>query len=49
MDTNRHSEKTNETLPNDKQASVQNISNKLTRGTIKYCEVKDIAAIIGMN
>ncbi|ADL12871.1 DUF6471 domain-containing protein [Acetohalobium arabaticum] len=27
--------------------SVQNLSNKLTRGTIKYKEVKEIADIIG--
>lgn len=40
--------KMNETLPSDKQTTVQNISNKLTRGTIKYSEVKEIAEIIGM-
>lgn len=40
--------KMNESLPQDKQTTVQNISNKLTRGTIKYSEVKEIAAIIGM-
>lgn len=40
--------KMNETLPADKQTTVQNISNKLTRGTIKYSEVKEIAEIIGM-
>lgn len=38
----------NEGLPTDKQTTVQNISNKLTRGTIKYSEVKEIAEIIGM-
>jgi hypothetical protein len=27
--------------------SVQNLSNKLARGTIKYKEVKEIADIIG--
>lgn len=27
--------------------SVQNLSNKLSRGTIKYREVKEIADIIG--
>ncbi|WP_282706877.1 DUF6471 domain-containing protein [Natroniella acetigena] len=27
--------------------SVQNLSNKLSRGTIKYKEVKEIADIIG--
>lgn len=41
-------EKMNEELPTDKQTTVQNISNKLTRGTIKYSEVKEIAEIIGM-
>lgn len=38
----------NKSLPPDKQITVQNLSNKLTRGTIKYSEVKEIAAIIGM-
>lgn len=41
--------KMNESLPQDKQTTVQNLSNKLTRGTIKYSEVKEIATIIGMN
>lgn len=27
--------------------TVQNLSNKLSRGTIKYKEVKEIASIIG--
>ncbi|MGE7667396.1 hypothetical protein ACQKMN_16980 [Ureibacillus composti] len=40
--------KMNEGLSQDKQTTVQNISNKLTRGTIKYSEVKEIAEIIGM-
>lgn len=40
--------KMNEELPEDKQTTVQNISNKLTRGSIKYSEVKKIAEIIGM-
>lgn len=40
--------KMNESLPPDKQTTVQNISNKLSRGTIKYSEVKEIAQIIGM-
>lgn len=31
----------------DKPTTTQNISNKLTRGTIKYSEVKEIADIIG--
>jgi len=29
------------------KTTTQNISNKLTRGTIKYSEVKEIADIIG--
>lgn len=41
-------EKMNEGLEADKQTTVQNISNKLSRGTIKYSEVKEIAEIIGM-
>lgn len=32
----------------DKQTPVQNLSNKLTRGSIRYDEVKEIATIIGM-
>lgn len=31
------------------QTTTQNISNKLTRGTIKYSEVKEIADIIGFD
>ena len=38
--------KMNENLPDDKNTTVQNISNKLTRGTIKYSEVKEIADIL---
>lgn len=30
------------------QTTVQNISNKLTRGTIKYSEVLEIASVIGL-
>lgn len=41
-------EKMNENLPTEKKTTVQNISNKLTRGTIKYSEVIEIADIIGM-
>lgn len=33
--------------PND-QTTVQNISNKLTRGTIKFSEVLEIASVIGL-
>ena len=32
----------------DEQTTVQNISNKLTRGTIKFSEVLEIAAGIGL-
>lgn len=35
--------------PQNKHTSIQNISNKLTRGTIKYSEVLEIADIIGMD
>lgn len=42
-------EKMNELRTEDNQTSVQNISNKLTRGTIKYVEVAEIAKIIGIN
>ncbi len=33
----------------DEQTTVQNISNKLSRGTIKYNEVLEIAQILGYN
>lgn len=33
--------------PEEKPTTSQNISNKLTRGTIKYSEVEEIADIIG--
>ena len=39
--------KMNESRSADEQTPPQNISNKLTRGTIKYSEVKEIADIIG--
>lgn len=40
--------KMNENHPEtEKKIAPQNISNKLTRGTIKYSEVKEIANIIG--
>lgn len=32
---------------NEEKTTTQNISNKLSRGTIKYSEVKEIADIIG--
>lgn len=39
--------KLNESRSESEQTTPQNISNKLTRGTIKYSEVKEIAEIIG--
>ncbi|GFI71938.1 hypothetical protein IMSAG250_01146 [Clostridiales bacterium] len=39
--------KMNERHPEQKKTTVQNISNKLTRGTIKYSEIHEIANIIG--
>ncbi|MEG0892175.1 MAG: LLM class flavin-dependent oxidoreductase [Oscillospiraceae bacterium] len=41
--------KMNESRSADEQTTPQNISNKLTRGTIKYSEVKEIAKIIGFS
>ena len=32
----------------DEQTTVQNISNKLSRGTIKFSEVLEIATAIGL-
>lgn len=32
----------------DERTTVQNISNKLARGTIKYSEVLEMAAVIGL-
>ena len=37
----------NKARPDDEQTTTQNISNKLSRGTIKYSECKEIADIIG--
>lgn len=37
----------NKARPEDEHTTTQNISNKLSRGTIKYCEVLEIAGIIG--
>ena len=39
--------KMNKSRSESEQTTPQNISNKLTRGTIKYSEVKEIAEIIG--
>ena len=33
----------------DKQTTIQNLSNKITRGTIKYSEILEIATILNMN
>lgn len=33
--------------PTEQPTTSQNISNKLTRGTLKYSEAREIAAIIG--
>ena len=33
--------------PLDKQTSAQNLSNKLTRETLKYKEAQEIAEVIG--
>ena len=39
--------KMNESRSEEEKTTPQNISNKLTRGTIKYSEVKEIADIMG--
>jgi len=39
----------NQTRPTQCRTTVQNISNKLTRGTIKFSEVLEIASIIGLS
>lgn len=39
--------KMNESRSESEQTTPQNITNKLTRETIKYSEVKEIAEIIG--
>ena len=33
----------------DNQTTIQNISNKIMRGTIKYSEILEIAAILNMS
>lgn len=40
-------EKINENKSDHEKTTSQNLSNKLSRGTIKYSEVKEIAEIIG--
>jgi len=37
----------NEKRPSDRQTSAQNLSNKLTRETLKYKEAQEIADVIG--
>jgi len=37
----------NSKRPPEEQTTPQNISNKLTRGTLKYSEAKEIAEVIG--
>ncbi len=34
-------------LDNKSKVALQNLSNKLARGTIKYSEIKEIADILG--
>ena len=34
-------------LDEESNVALQNLSNKLTRGTIKYSEIKEIADILG--
>lgn len=38
----------NKRHPERKETTIQNISNKLSRGTIKFSEIIEIADIIGM-
>lgn len=33
----------------ENQTTIQNISNKITRGTIKYSEILEIASVINMS
>lgn len=40
-------EQMNKNRDEEHKTTTQNISNKLTRGTIKYSEIKEIANIIG--
>ncbi|WP_447402547.1 hypothetical protein ACE1MS_18420 [Lysinibacillus sp. fkY74-1] len=40
-------EKLNKDLPEDKKTSVQNLSNKLSRGSLRYDEAHQIAMAIG--
>ena len=40
-------EQMNKNRDEDHKTTTQNISNKLSRGTIKYSEIKEIADIVG--
>lgn len=40
-------EQMNKSRDEEHKTTTQNISNKLTRGTIKYSEIREIADIIG--
>jgi len=42
-------QKMNERRQEQDKTTIQNISNKLTRGTIKYSEILEIAEIIGID
>ncbi len=42
-------QKMNERRLEQDKTTIQNISNKLTRGTIKYSEILEIAEIIGID
>lgn len=42
-------QKMNERRLEQDRTTIQNISNKLTRGTIKYSEILEIAEIIGLD
>lgn len=39
----------NQIRSKDNQTTIQNISNKIMRGTIKYSEILEIAAILNMS
>lgn len=39
----------NKNRSEDNQTTIQNISNKIIRGTIKYSEILEIAAILNMS
>mgnify|MGYP000791368067 FL=1 len=39
----------NKNRSEENQTTIQNISNKIMRGTIKYSEILEIAAILNMS